>query len=282
MTIKHLSDFFEKMEKLSVEHSSRHLVFRGHSKTSHKLEPSVFRTKKWRESEHLMFKQLLSEHPKEFEGDISTFDKLVRAQHYGLPTRLLDVSANPLVALYFACCSNNSDDGKVLVISSSKQKHRYFDSDTVSLLANLSFLRRSEKEELLSVAKQNASGKSTISERVEKYRGQANLSGLLQSVRAEKPHFEGRVDPFDLGFVLAVTPRKSHDRIRAQEGQFLLFGLVEEPTGEHLVNFKYSEIEIPAAAKSDLLRELEQVGISERTLFPEIDKTALQIKRKYS
>ncbi len=42
-------------------------------------------------------------------------DSLVYAQHNGLPTRLLDWSSNPLVALYFACSKDFDADGKVFV-----------------------------------------------------------------------------------------------------------------------------------------------------------------------
>ncbi|MFV1594850.1 FRG domain-containing protein [Phaeobacter sp. JH20_36] len=282
MDIESLSDFFDAVKKELSEHSGRQVFFRGHSKTDYKLEPSVFRTKNWRESEHLMLRQMLAENPKDFEGDNSTFDKLVRAQHYGLPTRLLDISTNPFVALYFACCSNNSHDGKVLVISSSKQRHKYFDSDTVSLLSNLAFLKRSEKDELLSYAKSNVPERAIQSERVKLYEKCPSLDKLLQTIRAEKNFFRSQADPFDLAYVVSVTPRKTHERIKAQEGQFLLFGMNESDQGTHLENLKITEIDISEFYKNILLSELAQFGVSEKTLFPEIEKSAIQIRQRYS
>lgn len=40
-------------------------------------------------------------------------DILIKMQHYGMPTRLLDLTKNPLVALYFACVSKPNNDGVV-------------------------------------------------------------------------------------------------------------------------------------------------------------------------
>ncbi|WP_371929795.1 FRG domain-containing protein [Brevundimonas sp. C43] len=55
------------------------------------------------ENEHLLLRDLVAMHPAQFEADSSALEMLVRMQHYALPTRLLDASWNPLVALYFAC-----------------------------------------------------------------------------------------------------------------------------------------------------------------------------------
>ncbi|WP_208153324.1 FRG domain-containing protein [Sinorhizobium medicae] len=76
--------------------------FRGHSDAHYELTPSLLR--KWENgdwqfmpSEDRLCKELLIAHHDEFHGDDYCFDRLVRMQHYGLPTRLLDISGNPLV-----------------------------------------------------------------------------------------------------------------------------------------------------------------------------------------
>ena len=83
--------------------------YRGHSDKSYRLEPSLFRKNatggpRFLRDEDQMVRELLSERPGDFAGDLYMIDKLVRMQHFGLPTRLLDVTSNPLVGLYF-CCS---------------------------------------------------------------------------------------------------------------------------------------------------------------------------------
>lgn len=97
--------------------------FRGHSDARYELTPSLLR--KWENgdwqfmpSEDRLCKELLIAHHDEFHGDDYCFDRLVRMQHYGLPTRLLDISGNPLVALFFACSCKPDQleiDGEVII-----------------------------------------------------------------------------------------------------------------------------------------------------------------------
>ncbi|MBO6179861.1 MAG: FRG domain-containing protein [Selenomonadaceae bacterium] len=80
------------------------LFFRGQKTNFWKVQPSIFRDD-CLAVEHELMQQPLIHVPNEFSKDMELFEVMAKYQHYGMCTRLLDLTTNPLVALYFACNS---------------------------------------------------------------------------------------------------------------------------------------------------------------------------------
>ncbi len=285
--ITSLEDFIRKLAHLENKYPNTQLFFRGHSSKEHKVSPSIFRNQNHKSAEHLMIRQLIAQQPEEFMNDTGIFDQLVRAQHYGLPTRLLDVSLNPLVALYFATNSRSKSRAEIVVFKPDIGAQKYYDSDTVSILSNLSLLTAGEKETIKIagrhlLSKRKKSGYIVPEEELSEFNEIAEVKKLVQLVRHEKPDFRPIIQPIDLAKPISVVPKKLHKRILAQNGGFILFGLADQPNNSNIKHIDFEIIDISEESKPRFIKELAQVGITESALFPEIERAALAIKRRYS
>lgn len=116
--ITSLSEYLEVINVIKSTSSKNEsdLIFRGMTDYSWELLPSIARQTLVHEpTEHKMVNELMLLYPEEFSNISSNFDLLAKMQHYGLPTRLLDFTTNPLVALFFACIgSKNNTIGRVI------------------------------------------------------------------------------------------------------------------------------------------------------------------------
>lgn len=270
--------FFDRLEKLNLDnHSEDIFYFRGHSDHGgFKLEPSIYRDPKWIEDEHRIFREIVMKCPNDFSGAKTTFEKLVKMQHYSLPTRLLDLTSNPLVALFFAANQYPDKDGKVLIFKVPMNKIKYYDSDTVSILANLAKRPKDFDIEKIRDLEENS------------FNQEEHIKYLLHEIKEEKPYFEPVIDKKDIESVVCVKPKLDNPRIIRQDGAFFIFGINGKKTipakipDDYLVTDESSQLIIKKEqkGKEKILTQLARLGINEATMFPEIDSVSKYIKEK--
>ena len=381
--ISSVSEFIEKIVQRDKE-AGTETFYRGHADKDWDLLPSIFRTPNGVEKEYLLFRDMVAHEPQSFSECKSALDYLVQMQHYGLPTRLLDMTTNPLIALYFACQSvgdvnagisagmqvagelaldiilkdyrarcftqreanlirriaymagaiaggstatathaaggalaalpdepmtdsavlsfaqavaessarvaeevgakARAKDGVIYLFTVPEVKVKHYDSDTVSVLANLAKCKISER------------CSSSLS--VEDFNEQPDIKFLLHQIKGEKPHFLPRIQPCDLSSLFFVKAKNGNQRIANQMGAFLLFGLGVKQTktsgsdGEVNLLTKSEHTEVPAEwikkkliipkeCKADILRELALLGITDSYIYPGMEQYAKELKKKY-
>lgn len=151
------------------------------------------------------------------------------AQHYGLPTRLLDWTTNPLAALFFAT------EGKA---ESCQNADCPYCSTGKEHPARVSALIGRDTCSVASLATHNS----------------------------RPPCYSGEHDP------VLIRPPEIDGRISAQGS---VFSIRKNPLDPILPDAKF---EIPAAARGQILKELDELGVNHRTLFPDMQGLAKYLK----
>ena len=270
--IDSLQKYIAELIKIKFDNEEETLFFRGHADIKWKLSPSIYR-EQWIKKEHILFRELIIRHPSSFKDQRSTFEKLTKMQHYELPTRLLDVTTNPLVALYFACSKHDNAVGEVHLFKVRNEDIKYYDSDTISSISNISRINNNFNLKLLP-------------KDIKKFNECDEVKKLIHEIRDEKPYFEAKIIPKDLEKAIFVKPKLDNERIIRQGGAFILFGINGEKYKPAVLSniYKPQKIHkfiIADSAKESIVKHLKLLGISHSSLFPELDKTSIQLRQEY-
>lgn len=240
-------------------------IFRGQANSKWLIEPSVYRGNRFRR-EGSYIRELERLEPDAFSS-LTQIEKLIKMQHYGLPTRLLDFTYNSLVALYFACCSQPESDGVVHEVHAFPLYNQDFVWISIVMKYSFEFSRLPfDPIHIIEELQQNVSHYPTRG--VEPFYEVQSIEKILTS-----PH--------------GLYPRFTNGRIKSQDGVFIVAGMdIKERSMDGIIFQKkaYTDIEelwpesrsiiIPAEIKRELLNDLKQIGIHKRKLFPELDAQA--------
>jgi len=264
--------FLSALDEINAS-SEEILYYRGHSNFTYELKPSIYRKDNWIQNEDILHKEIILKCPNDFREQENTFQMLVKMQHYSLPTRLLDITANPLIGLYFACSPgiSNTEAGEVIVFKIPKRDVRYYDSDAVSVLSNIS--------------RRPYTFKVPRNSDIEQFNKATEMKYLLHEIKKEKPYFEPKIKKEHIESVICVKPKLDNPRIIRQDGAFLIFGVKTEKNRPATIKpeYQYSEkrILIDHLKKGTILEQLRTLGITKGTIYPEIDKVSEYLKGIY-
>ena len=145
-----INDILQEIQNFKEKHKGKNyeIVYRAFSNKNIKdiseEKPSLF-LKNLTKKEKEIYNEFIATKPNEFLN-MSTFDKLTKMRHYNIPNRLLDVTFDPLCALYFAV-GNTKHEGsmKIFIYVVDKNYIKNFDSDTVTVLSALTKLNHKDK-----------------------------------------------------------------------------------------------------------------------------------------
>jgi hypothetical protein len=267
-------------------------IFRGHQSEIYRLAPSIERAYPyigWEEAEYKILREFMSKARMHMDSaQIPEVEDrlgwLAIIQHYGAPTRLLDFTYSPYVALYFALRNRKVGESKYAEV---------WGIDEAALRKQASETSRQADKKIRERKGEALKGRSVSFMRPE------DFASPLQQVQDEDERWDALIrnalDPCGIrrehfnsnGFVAVALPTVHNPRLSSQQSLFLFNGaqgsLFENSLDLMMQTVEqkwYKRFRVPEQALEEMEMQLFQVNIHDLSLFPDIEGLAGFVRQK--
>ncbi|MBZ4220490.1 MAG: FRG domain-containing protein [Chlorobium sp.] len=210
------------------------------------------------------------------------WEALSIAQHHGMPTRFMDWTTNPLVALYFATRETAKDhhsDSAVYVLISEPKRYSELKREQSNASGEIKEPEKPVKVPDKPLDDDNGydffgfdDAENQKQMRVQWDAEEDNVDSKNIISAPKNGHVE--LSPFEISSNIIYDPPHVSPRIRAQDGVLLA---CFQPM-ESLQESEVLELIIGHAVHDDIRRRLDQYGVFDKQLFPDLDGIAKWLK----